>query len=302
MSPSQDSTDDELIQNGWEEFGIFGKRDEERLLNSHPLMGRKRQGYGAGAGFIVHRSNPGFLIHKRPFVIHKRPFVIHKRPFLIHKRPMGKPFAMRYNKRLWKPFATYHNLQKRHPFLIHKKNWKPYALSGASKIALHKRDYQWYKKYQQEEKEMKEIEQMIMSLLRDISMQNKDNHRMPDALFGRLKKLEKVEEDFKPDEMELEKRLGTMLDHVQLLYSYRFPKVTKHHDSAETSNDDDVKRQESHHMDSNDCVDKEEENCEKIEKKETNASQNSKSSIRKKRMDEWNASGMDSDTFNSKSR
>ena len=61
----------------WNDFGIFGKRDDNRILDSHPLFGNKRQSYGPS--FIVHRSSPGFMIHKRP----------------------------------WLPFAVHHNLQKK---------------------------------------------------------------------------------------------------------------------------------------------------------------------------------------------
>ena len=91
------------MTNRWNDFGIFGKRDDNRILDSHPLFGMKRQSYGPS--FIVHRSNPGFIIHKKP----------------------------------WTPIAAGHNLQKKHPFLIHKRAWKPYAMNGASKISSHKR-------------------------------------------------------------------------------------------------------------------------------------------------------------------
>ena len=273
------------MQNEWNNFGIFGKRDEDRVLDSYPSMAGKRH----GPGFVVHKRNPGFLIHKRPF--------------LIHKRPMAKSFAELYNKRLWKPFAAHHNLQKRLPFLVHKKGWKPYAFSGASKINHHKRDHKLDTEYFQAEKELEEVEKLIKDLLRLISEEIMDGALLPNALYERLKKPERNNEEFGLDEAELDKRLGkgTLLDDVALHYSHRFPRTRRNHELARILNDDNAQEQKAHSIAAKDCEDKGREKCDTNEKNDTKDPNYSKTSLRRKRMDEWNASGMDSDTFNSKS-
>ena len=284
-SPSQASGYEELMQNEWNNFGIFGKRHVDRAMDNHLLMARKRH----GPGFVVHKRNPGFLIHKRPF--------------LIHKRPMAKSFATLYSKRLWKPFATYHNLQKRLPFLVHKKGWKPYAFSGASKINHHKRDNKLDTEYFQAEKELEEVEKIIKDLLRLIAMENKDDALLPISLYERLKKPENDNEEFGSDKAELDKRLGkgTLLDDVALHYSYRFPRTRKNHDLPSILNDDNAQKQKTHSIVAKDCEDKGRKKCDTNEKNDPKDPDFSKKSFRRKRMDEWNASGMDSDTFNSKS-
>ena len=284
----------------WNDFGIFGKRDDNRILDSHPLFGNKRQSYGPS--FIVHRSSPGFMIHKRP----------------------------------WTPFAAHHNLQKKVPFLIHKRLWKPYAMNGGSKISSHKRDEEEDKEkmlhfllekfgnmekvleflgkiqkrnknerdFGSEEivpirfgkKEMKDLDKAREFLLKASAMNGMDNKLFPDIHFQRVQRRNRNEHDIESEDVKFEKKLGK----GSWLYDFLLARMKKHQDISATPKLVSGHPPSSHFVDSKDSGDNEEETYETMEPIENKRAP--RRNIRKKRLDEWNASGMDSDTFNSKSR